>query len=100
MKANTGAGVPVPSERKMALEFIMKLDTKRYRKMLTQMRNDSLRSEEDAYPSTLASAYRIVSGWANENHTGGSHGSESNSAFLTDSCFVAIKVKKKLVTSF
>ena len=100
VKANTGAGVPVPSERKMALEFIMKLDTKRYRKMLTQMRNDSLRSEEDAYPSTLASAYRIVSGWANENHTGGSHGSESNSAFLTDSYFVAIKVKKKLVTSF
>ena len=48
MKANTGAGVPVPSERKMVLEFIMKLDTKRYRKMLTQMRNDSLRSEEDA----------------------------------------------------
>ena len=65
--------------------------------MLTQMRNDSLRSEEDAYPSTLASAYRIASGWANENQTGGSHGSESNSAFLTDSCFVTIKVKKKLV---
>ena len=88
VKANTGAGVPVPSERKLALEFIMKLDTKRYRKMLTQMRNDSLRSEEDAYPSTLASAYRIASGWANEDHSGGGHGSESNSAFLTDQCFV------------
>ena len=88
VKANTGAGVPVPSERKMALEFIMKLDTKRYRKMLTQMRNDSLRGEEDAYPSTLASAYRIASGWTNEDHSGAGHGSESNSAFLTDLCFV------------
>jgi hypothetical protein len=85
VKANTGAGVPVPSERKMALEFIMKL--KRYRKMLTQMRNDSLHSEEDAYSSTLASAYRIASGCANEDHTAGSHGIESNSAFLTDLCF-------------
>lgn len=88
VKANTRAGVPVPSERKMALEFIMKLNTKRYRKMLNQMRNDSLRSEEDAYPSTLASAYRIASGWANEDHAVGSHGIESNSAFLTDLCFV------------
>jgi hypothetical protein len=62
VKANEGAGVPQPSERKFALEFIMKLDPKRYKRMLAQMRNDSLRRVPDAYPSTLASAFRIASG--------------------------------------
>jgi hypothetical protein len=42
VRANEGAGVPRPAERKLALEFIMKLDPKRYKRMLSQMRNDSL----------------------------------------------------------
>jgi hypothetical protein len=62
IRANEGAGVPMPTERKLALEFIMKLDPKRYKQMLSEMRNDSLRNNADAYSSTLASAFRIASG--------------------------------------
>lgn len=88
VKANEGAGVTQPSERKLALEFIMKLDPKRYKRMLSQMRNDSLRNDPDAYPSTLASAFRIASGWTNEDPSSGAHGLENNSAYITDTCFV------------
>ena len=88
VKANEGAGVPPPTERKLALEFIMKLDPKRYKRMLSQMRNDSLRNDTDAYPSTLASAFRIASGWTNEDPSSGAHGLENNSAYLADTCFV------------
>ena len=35
VKANTGAGVPEPTEKRLALEFIMKLDTRRYKNMLS-----------------------------------------------------------------
>jgi hypothetical protein len=88
IRANEGAGVPRPTERKLALEFIMKLDQKRYKRMLTQMRNESLRNDPDAYPSTLASAFRIASGWTNEDPASGSHGIENHSAYLADACFV------------
>jgi hypothetical protein len=54
VKANEGAGVPEITESKLALEFIMKLDPKRYKRMLAQMRNDGLRKVPDAYPKTLA----------------------------------------------
>jgi hypothetical protein len=43
IKANEGAGVPELTETKLVLEFIMKLDPKRYERMLSEMRNDSLR---------------------------------------------------------
>jgi hypothetical protein len=52
--------------------------------MLSQMRNDALRKEPDAYPKTLASAYRIASGWSNEEAGGGSHSMDNHSAFLAD----------------
>ena len=67
VKANIGAGVTPSSKKRLALEFIMKLDTKRFKRMLCQMRNDSLRNDPEAYPSTLALAYRIASGWSNED---------------------------------
>ena len=88
VKANEGAGVPQSTDRKLALEFIMKLDAKRYKTMLWQMRNDSLRNNPDAYPSTLPGAFRIAAGWTNEDPSSGSHGIENNSAYLTDACFV------------
>jgi hypothetical protein len=40
LRANEGAGVPMPNERKLALKFITKLDPKRYKQMLSQMRSD------------------------------------------------------------
>ena len=87
-KANEGAGVPEITESKLALEFIMKLDPKRYKRMLAQMRNDALRKDPDAYPKTLASAYRIASGWSNEDPGVGGHGIENHNAFLADTAFV------------
>ena len=88
-KANEGAGVPEITESKLALEFIMKLDPKRYKRMLAQMRNDALRKDPDAYPKTLASAYRIASGWANEDPGTGNHNIDNHSAFLADAAFVS-----------
>ena len=88
VKANEGAGIPPATDRKLALEFIMKLDAKRYKTMLWQMRNDSLRNDPEAYPSTLAGAFRIAAGWTNEDPVSGAHGIENNSAYLTDACFV------------
>ena len=88
VKANEGAGVPEITESKLALEFIMKLDPKRYKRMLAQMRNDALRKDPDAYPKTLASAYRIASGWANEDPGTGNHNIDNHSAFLADTAFV------------
>ena len=88
VRANEGSGVPRLTDRKLALEFIMKLDPKRYKRMLSQMRNDSLRNDPDAYPSTLASAFRIASGWTNDDPSSGSYGLENNSAYLADTCFV------------
>jgi hypothetical protein len=80
--------VPEITESKLALEFIMKLDPKRYKRMLTQMRNNALRKDPDAYPKTLASAYRIASGWANEDPGTGNHDIDNHSAFLADAAFV------------
>jgi Zinc knuckle len=89
VKANESAGVPEIIESKLALEFIMKLDPKRYRRMLAPTRNDALRKDPDAYPKTLASAFRIASGWANEDPGSGSHGIGNHSAFLADAAFVS-----------
>lgn len=65
LKAMQGAGIADVTETKRALEFISKLDTRRYGRMMSQMRNDALRSVADAYPPTLAAAFRIASGWTN-----------------------------------
>jgi hypothetical protein len=89
VKANESAGVPEITVSKLALEFIIKLDPKRYKRMLAQMRNDALRKDPDAYPRTLASAFRIASGWANEDPRSGSHGIDNHSAFLADAAFVS-----------
>lgn len=88
VKANEGAGVLEITESKLALECIMKLDPKQYKRMLAQMRNDALRKDPDAYPQTLALAYRIASGWSNHDPSAGNHGFDNQSAFLADTAFV------------
>jgi hypothetical protein len=88
VKAYEGAGVPEITESKLVLEFIMKLDPKRYKRMLAQMRNDALRKDADVYPKTLASACRIASGWANEDPGVGSSSLDNHTAFLADAAFV------------
>jgi hypothetical protein len=88
VKAKEGAGVPEITESKMALEFITKLDPKRYKKVLVQMRNEALRKDPDAYPKTLAAAYRIASGWGNDDLPSGHQSTDMHSAFLADTVLV------------
>ena len=86
-KANEGVGIPDITVSKRALDFINKLDPRRYRGMHSQMRNLAGRGRADAYPATLAEAYRTASGWTNEDSGSGIQ-TENNSAFLADTCFV------------
>ena len=63
VQANEGVGIAEITESKRALDFINKLDPKRYRGMHSQMRNLAVRGRPDAYPATLAEAYRTASVW-------------------------------------
>jgi hypothetical protein len=73
------------SDAKRALDFLYKLDTKRFKKMLASMRNNALCMTENAYPATLSAAYRIASGWVNDEYGRGSNGPDEHSAFVADS---------------
>ena len=89
-----GAGVAEITEPKRALDFIYKLDPKRFTKMIAFMRNNALLMEGDAFPQTLAAACRIASGWVNED-TGGPQvpGIETHSAFATEESNLVAKSK-------
>jgi hypothetical protein len=67
---------------------ITKLDPKRYKRILVQMRNEAPRKDPDAYPKTLAAAYRISSGWGNDDLPTGGGPIDIHSAFLADTAFV------------
>ena len=72
-------------EETQAMDFIHKLDPKRYERMLVSMRNNALRGAPDAYPVTLASALRIASGWVNEGSSSVRTplgGSDNHAAFV------------------
>ena len=66
-----------------AIDFLSKLDPKRYTGMLTYMRNNAVQNLPNSYPSTLAGAYRVASSWTNAG-AGVPLGAEQHSAFLTD----------------
>ena len=66
-----------------AIDFLRKLDPKRYTGMLTFMRNNAVQNIPNSYPSTLAGAYRVASSWTNAGG-GVPLGAEQHSAFLTD----------------
>ena len=90
--ANIGVGMGEVDEPMRAIEFLSKLDPKRYTGMLTVMRNSAVQNMPNSYPSTLAGAYRVASSWTN---TGGMVplGAEQHSAFLTD---LAMTTKEKV----
>ena len=85
VKSCNGAGVPAVADAKRALDFLYKLDAKRFKKMLASMRNNALCMTENAYPATLSAAYRIASGWVNDDYDRGFNGPEGHSAFVADS---------------
>ena len=49
--------------------------------MLAKMRKSALSMDENTYPQSLSAAYRIASGWVNEEERGFG-GAESHSAFV------------------
>lgn len=70
LKTNEGVGIPEMSEPLRAMDFIGKLDFKRYNSMLTSMRNSACRNLPGSYPKTLASAYRTASTWTRDGPFG------------------------------
>ena len=56
-------GIAEISQSKKALDFLGKLDPKRYRKMHDSMKNDALRRKPGAFPPTLANAFHTANGW-------------------------------------
>ena len=81
--ANKGVGMAEVEESIRAIDFLSKLDPKRYACMLTVMRNSAIQNLPNSYPSTLAGAYRIALSWTNANGAV-PLGAEQHSAFLTD----------------
>ena len=86
--ANDGVGVAQISESRRALDFLMKLDPKRFTEMLDQMKNDALRKKPEAYPSTLAGACRIASGWSRGIPAQAAPATK-DAAYVTDTALVA-----------
>ena len=84
--ANDAVGVAKISDSLRALDFLGKLDPKRFRKMTQDMKNDALRHKADAFPTTLARAYRIASRWHGDN--GGPTPTPSGSALVTEEVHV------------
>ena len=87
VKSNQGVGIPEISEALRAMDFIGKLDPKRYNSMITCMRNSAARNLPGSYPKTLAGAYRTASTWTRDGVIV-PLGSDTHSAFLSDSVFV------------
>ena len=61
--ANAAVGIAAVTESKRALDFLGKLDTRRYKVMLDDMKHDALRRKPGAFPTTLALAFHIASEW-------------------------------------
>lgn len=96
VKSNLGAGVPSVNDATRSIDFLSKLDPRRYTGMLTQVRNNACQNLSGAYPPTLAAAFRIASRWTRYGALGGS-GIEQHSAFLADYAFATATVEKEKV---
>lgn len=88
VEANHAVGVPEVSESKRALDFLGKLDPKRYKKMHDSMKNDALRRKPEAFPKTLAEAFHIASGWHDDDTPLTPTPGAPNAAYVTDSAHV------------
>jgi hypothetical protein len=86
--ANDAVGVPKITDTLRALDFIGKLDPKRYRRMMTEMRNDALRQKPDAYPKSLAAAFRIASQWRSDGSSAVTPTPPGASAYVTEEVHV------------
>ena len=99
VQAGIGAGLPAIDEETMAMDFLHKLDPKKFEKMLNHMRRNAICNAGESYPATLAEALRIASAWPDEgpgSANSNSSGTDTHSAFVTaDSAFVTKSKDKK-----
>ena len=86
--ANDAVGVAKITDTLRALDFIGKLDPKRYRRMMTEMRNDAFRQKPDAYPKSLAAAFKIASQWRSDSSSATAPTPLGASAFVTEEVHV------------
>ena len=88
IKANEGAGIAPITDSLRAMEFIYKLDSRRYRGMIASMRHDALKGHADAFPATLHAAYSIASDWHGDDHSSYHGGGDMHNAYVTESALV------------
>jgi hypothetical protein len=65
VKANQGVGVVNADESLVSIDFLSKLDPKRFTNLLTALRNNAA-TNISSYPKTLAGAYRAASTWTSD----------------------------------
>ena len=82
VEANRAVGIAEVIQSKRALDFLGKLDPKRYRKMHDSMKNDALRRKPGAFPPTLANAFHIANGWHEDDTLTPTPGAP-NAAYVT-----------------
>ena len=88
--ANKAVGMAEVTDSKRALDFLGKLDPRRYKVMHDDMKNDALRRKLEAFPTTLAAAFRISSGWHAKDSTLIPTPGAPNAAYVTDSAHVTM----------
>ena len=93
IQALRGAGVADMEDEKLAMDFIYKLDDRRYNRMLTDMRNKAVFGEAGAYPTTLVGALRIASGYVLSDPGPGSRLSDTHAAFVSADSALVTKAK-------
>jgi hypothetical protein len=81
VKTNEGVGIVNEDDSLVAVDFLSKLDPKRFTSMLTVLRNNAA-INVSSYPTTLAGAYRAASTWTSDGLIPATR--ESHSAFVTD----------------
>jgi hypothetical protein len=80
VKANEGVGIVNDDETLVAIDFLGKLDPKRFTSLLSVLRNTAAIGIS-SYPKTLAGAYRVASTWTSDGFI---PSRKSHSAFVTD----------------
>ena len=88
IKVNEGVGIAPITDSMRAMEFLYKLDSRRYKTMLERMRYDALRGHADAFPATLAQAYIMASEYPMTDRASAYERDERSHAYVTDSAYV------------
>ena len=92
VKTNEGVGIVNDDDSLVAVDFLSKLDPKRFTSLLTVLRNNAA-INVSSYPTTLAGAYRSASTWTSDGLIPNSR--ESHSAFVTDKTHGKSKASNK-----